>query len=683
VAPSRGREQAAAAGAYDPAMTRLMLRPLTALLVFLLLAAGGAAAQPGVKAAGHGEEPVVVRAVARHTEVRPGDTLVIAVVMQHGEGYHTWPHAGVPLPAAIDEFALRTKIGLGRVGGDGDDQDLPPVVVPPFVSLVGIQWPEAHPAEVPDFNTGGRQRVPLFSGTAVAFLVVKVAPDAPAGEAEIPVGVFYQACDEQVCLPPQSPVIRVRVTVSPGAGSGGGKVAEPALFAAYDPGAAAPPPAEPAPAQAGPVGSARAPSLFGLAVGGGTLVLFLAAALGGAILNLTPCVLPVIPIKIMTLVQHAGTRRRRVTLGLWMALGVVAFWFAIGLPMALVNATLDPSRLIFGTWWVTLSLGLLIAAMGLGVMGLFSLNLPQSVYLVSAKADTPTGSFMFGVMTAVLGLPCFGFVAGGLLAGAATLPASAIMVIFTGLGVGMAAPYLVLAVWPALLAKIPRTGPASELVKQVMGLLLLAAAAYFVAAGLKTLLLDKPHLKSAMGWWAAAFFVVLAGAWLSLRILRIARRTWPKVVMPAASLAAAAAAVLFAAGLSTPGWLEYDRAAIDRALKAGKIVVADFTADWCINCKVLKRTVLDRDPVRSRLEGSDVARFEVDLSSTSAPGWAFLNELGYGNVPTLAIFGPGLSQPIVMNAYTPATVLDAIERAKGPAVASAAKPAAAAPPPKP
>jgi thiol:disulfide interchange protein len=110
--------------------------------------------------------------------------------------------------------------------------------------------------------------------------------------------------------------------------------------------------------------------------------------------------------------------------------------------------------------------------MGIGIMGLFTIQLPAAVYAVNPKAETAWGSFLFGVMTAVLGLPCFGFVAGALLAGAATLPASTVMLVFASIGVGMAAPYLVLSAKPSLLRHLPRTGPASELVKQVMGLLL-------------------------------------------------------------------------------------------------------------------------------------------------------------------------------------------------------------------
>jgi len=109
-----------------------------------------------------------------------------------------------------------------------------------------------------------------------------------------------------------------------------------------------------------------------------------------------------------------------------MAIGVVAFWAALGAPLALLVAYgkgfVDPSAFIFGRWYITLGLGAVIALMGLGIMGLFAINLPQKAYMINPSADNAQGSFLFGVMTAVLGLPCFGFVVAPLLAGAATMP---------------------------------------------------------------------------------------------------------------------------------------------------------------------------------------------------------------------------------------------------------------------
>lgn len=615
-------------------------------------------------------QDIAVSAKADRESVRPGGVVVIAVVMDHPDGFHTWPGANVELPKSVDETAERTRIGLGKGG-------------PRFIREAGLQWPETYPGEVPDLATGGRVTVPLYSGRAVAFVTVGVAEDAPVGPVSIPVALSYQACDDQVCYPGESPVLKVNVTVTADAPLEGSRAGD---FAAYRPvevqGWRMP--------DAGSAGggddapAAESPSLFGVGFGGGLIVLFLVAALGGAVLNLTPCVLPVIPIKVMTLVEHAKSPGRRLMLGFWMAVGVVAFWTAVGLPMAILNTAYDPSRVLFGTWWVTLGLGLVIAAMGLGIMGLFNFSLPQFAYGVNVRADSVTGSLLFGVMTGVLGLPCFGFVAGGLLAGAATLPPLTIMVVFVGLGVGMAAPYLVLSARPGLVERIPRTGPASDLVKQVMGLLLLAAAAYFVAAGIRVLLTDYPYMSASLVWWVVAFFVAITGAWTAARTLRIARSAAWSSLVTLASAGVVFAAVAFA-WVSTrtdrldwertrgearaddsivPGaWLPYNPRRLEKALASGRVVVVDFTADWCINCKFLKRTVLDSDSVRGRFERDGAILIEVDNTSRASPGWDYLRSLGRTAVPTLAVYGPGVESPLIYNAYRAETVLDAMDRA--------------------
>jgi len=398
---------------------------------------------------------------------------------------------------------------------------------------------------------------------------------------------------------------------------------------------------------------------------------------------LTPCVLPVIPIKVLTISQHAGTPGRSLLLGLWMAMGVVAFWVAAGLPVILLSTFTDPSQ-IFGIWWVTFGIGVIIAAMALGVMGLFTLNLPQSVYLLNPRADTAWGSFFFGVMTAVLGLPCFGFVAGALLPATAGAPAAVTMAVFTSLGLGMALPYFVLSARPGLVEKIPRTGPASELVKQVMGLLLLAAAAYFVGAGLIALIQDKPYLGKLLHWWTVAIVATIAGAWLTLRTFQITRSAGMRMAFTLVSLIVAGAALAYAvsatgtarenwerrqsasrgAALITGTWIDYTPALFDEARGKGYVVVVDFTADWCINCKVLKATILSRDPAKRELSRDDVVALTADLTSTNAPGWEKLRALGQTGIPLLAIFTPGQDEPWLSNAYTPQQVVEALAQAR-------------------
>jgi len=624
-----------------------------------------------------GDGPAVqARAVAQHSAVAQADRLVIAVELDHAPSFHTWPSAETSLGGEVDAFAIRTEFIL--------------LNAPAWAKLDGVQYPSTHPDKVanPD-GSGIPLTVPLFSGRAIGYLRILLAPDAPIGEQSLTIGVNFQACDDKQCQMPeeQSHTVRFTIAAAGTAPTASGSANEPALFTAYDQTKwGATPPTQVAtpnnsapasiPATAAPVAAGGA-SLFGFNLGSSFLLVALASALGGFILNLTPCVLPIIPIKVLTLTQHASSKQHAIVLGLWMAVGVVAFWTVIGIPMALISRQLDPSQFIFGIWWVCMLIGLIIALMGLGIMGLFTLNLPQAVYSVDAKADSPFGSFMFGVLTAILGLPCFGFVAGGLLAAAATMPAYLVMTIFIGIGVGMAAPYLVLSAYPQLLKFIPRTGPASELVKQVMGILLIAAAAFFIAASIQTLISDYPYLAGSMTWWATGFFIALAGIWMTVRTFQITAKPIPRLLFPVLAIAMTLGIGLFANGrfsqdrkdylaseaaLATAGasgevpagvWLHYTPELLATVRGSGRPVFLDFTASWCITCKALKAALLDPEPLASMFKDRGVILLKVDCSSRNSPGTKLLTEFGRTGVPTWAIFGPRKAEPIFVGVDTP------------------------------
>ena len=322
-------------------------------------------------------------------------------------------------------------------------------------------------------------------------------------------------------------------------------------------------------------------------------------------------------------------------------------------------------------------------------MGLFTLSLPQSTYMITPKADNAWGSFLFGVMTAVLGLPCFGFVAGALFAGAATLPPIVTLLIFGSIGIGMGAPYLVLAAFPKLVDRIPRTGPASELVKQVMGLMLIAAAAYFIGSGLIGLVAEQPWMGRLLHWWAIAFALIIAGGWLTLRTFQITPRWGPRItwllvavvmaVIPtwysirATEKARLTHEALAGAGFKGVGvylpevWNPFDPIVFELARESGKVVVVDFTAEWCINCKALKAGVLDVDPVKSRLADSpDIVMFTADNTSRTAYGWELMKQIGQTGIPLLAIWSPSdpFEKPWSSTAYTSGQVMEALDRAE-------------------
>jgi len=626
----------------------------TRLMSVLLLAVLGAGAWA---------QPEVVRVAAEPSveRVRPGGEAVVAVILDHDEGFHIYPNEPT-LPEALGDFpAIATTITPTS---------------PDAFTLGRIQWPKEHIVEVN--YTGSPADLPVYEGRAVAYIPIRVNRDAAAGERTIELAVRYQACNDTTCFPPETKTVSATIRIDPEA-----PVTAPddQTFANFDSSVYADPQAwggEIASFGADDEGAYQRKFLGLIALPSidsalGIGVIALTAMLGGFVLNLTPCVLPVIPIKVMTITQHAGENPRRVvTLGLWMALGVVAFWVGIGLPVAFVGGFVDPS-IIFGVWWVTLAIGLIIAAMGFGIMGWFSINLPQKAYMVNPKADSVPGSFLFGVMTAVLGLPCFGFVAGALLAGAATMQWWQVLTIFASLGVGMALPYLVLTLNPKWVNALPKTGPASDLVKQVMGLLLLAAAAYFLGSSFISVASgqgwDMPWWGRAVHWWVIGALGVSAAGWLIWRTILITKRPVPRIVIAGlgvvVALGGAGAAANQTSNLYHNFWVPYTPESFEQALDDGKIVVLDFTAEWCLNCKTLEATVLARNPVKPMLLGPGVVPMAADLTSTKAPGWKKLEELGSQGIPLLAVFAPGSPDPVWQEgAYSGSQVVAAIEKAR-------------------
>lgn len=618
--------------------------------------AGGGAGGPPV--------PVEVTARASFDAAAPGEQVLIAVVLDHDEGWHSWP-ADIHTLRKDFGWTIPTSITVTvDAGGAG--------------AVVGaVQWPTTKEEEVPSVTGVGKDRAPVYGGRAVAFVPVQVAADAAAGTSVVlKVEVTQQSCDATSCLQPET--TRLELTVPVVSVTERKPAEDQAEFAAFDQTRWATAFTEAGGVSGG--GAAKGIKVWGLTLPApdsfaGALVITLLAALGGVVLNLTPCVLPVIPLKVMAISQHAGSPGKSLMLGAVMASGVVAFWLAIGAVAVTFTTFADPTRL-FSYWFVPAGIGLLIVVMSVGLLGLFELSLPQGVYMFNPKADSLPGSFMFGVMTAVLGLPCFGFVAGALLGASATMPKAVIVAIFAGIGIGMALPYLVLAARPQWVSKIPRTGPASTLVKQVLGLMLLAAGAYFLGSGVNGLLGGMPEVQASLPWWAKAvqwwfvgLFLASSGVWLAWRTLKLTQKAIGGAFVALGVILLAAGGALgtnFTIEAKHNFWKPFSAEAFEAALDTGEVVVLDFTADWCLTCKGLEAAVLSQAPVRPLLTGEGVIAIKADLTSDAAPGWVMLREqLNRTGIPTLAIFGPGQEEPWIRNAYTAEDVVQAIRKARG------------------
>ena len=631
-------------------------RCLLASLLTVLVAVS-ALAWPAPAAA---RAEVEVRVSAGRDVVAPGGDLPVAVVLDHADGWHT--HRNDPqIPAAFREVGftvIPTEI-------EADAEPGGPQPHPGFV-----QWPEPRTIEVA--FTGEPVDWQVYEGEAVAYLPVTVPADVAPGAYELLVRVTYQACDDVTCLMPETVerALTIRV-VDPHAEAGpladaGERLGDDELFADFDPavwqrirdGAAAP--------------SLIDFDVFGwgfeLDIAGllGLGALLLIAAVGGLLLNLTPCVLPVIPIKIMGLAQMAGSRGKCLALGVTMSLGIVTFWLAIGTAVATL-AGFDAISALFRYPAFTIGVGLFIAVMALGMGGLFYVPLPRFAYNVQPRHDTFHGSFVFGIMAAVLATPCVAPFMGAAVAGAMTQRPQIALLVFLAIGAGMATPYLVLSAFPKLVDRMPKAGPASVLIKQVMALLMLAAASYFLGTGLAGVFVDQGQPPTQLYWWAVAAFVAAAGAWLAWQSVRITPSLPRRATFAGLGGLLVVLAAVGAVRLTDPGpiaWEHYTADRFQRRLDQGQVVLLEFTAQWCLNCHALEQAVLHNPRVVQALQADGVTPMKIDLTGANDAGWAKLRDMGRRGIPFLAIFSPAGEVVYGGDFYTVEQVLAALDQAR-------------------
>lgn len=608
---------------------------------------------------------VHVTATAQRTVAAPGQDIAIAVVFDHDEHWHI--HTNDPqVPPQLGEASdyIKTQITAPP------DQQIPHT----FTAHTGfIQWPKPVTVKV-DF-TGESVDYAVFAGKAVAYVPVTINPDTPLGKTALTLNVTYQSCDEHTCLAPvfDQPVTVTLDIVDPAtlANQTPPTVDTDETFRGFDAGvwakihSGSTPPGE----------KSVAFDLFGLRfhidadTGVGLIALWLVAAVGGFLLNFTPCVLPVIPIKVLSLQQAA--HGKVLPLGISMSLGVVAFWLAVGAAIASVSG-FDAVNKLFQYPVFTIGVGAFIAAMAVGMCGLFAFRLPTAVYNVTPKQDTLLGSFGFGVMTAVLSTPCTAPFMGAAIGWATQKPPTVSLPTFAFIGLGMALPYFILTINTKLIDKLPRTGPGSELLKQIMGLFMLAAAAYFVGIGVIGLIPRPPEQPpSSLYWWVVFGFTAVAGLWLAWKTLRITRKPVWRSVFVSLGVIVVLSSIVLGQRLTDKGpidWVYYTPQRFTDAKAKGSVVVMDFTAEWCLNCKTLEQSVLHDPRVVAlfKLPGAGgVTPIKVDITSKdNTAGNNMLRSVDRLTIPLLVIFAPDGREVFKGDFYTVEQVVAAVEKAR-------------------
>ena len=496
-----------------------------------------------------------------------------------------------------------------------------------------------------------------FEGRTVITLPVKLEKTLQPRVYKLKLELAYQACADNYCLFPEKVPIPASIeVVAPGSTV---KKINASLFPADQGQSAA--------AGSGDVDFGMFGWNFSIdaASGWGPVLLLMTAAFGGLLLNLTPCVLPLIPIKIISLSHVAGNRKQCFILGLAMSAGILVFWLALGALIAMVSGFTATSQL-FQYPLFTLAVGVIIAVMAFGMFGFFSMRLPGFIYMINPEQDTRRGSFALGVLAAVLSTPCTAPFMGAAAAWAATRTPVTTLATFAAIGTGMALPYLVLAARPTLVGKMPKTGPASELVKQVMGLLMLAAAAYFIGVGLTTLFSSPPAPPSKLYWWPVMGLSIAAGGWLALRTLQIAAAGKTAALFAGIGILIVVLSAWGAVQLTRRGpidWVYFTPQRFATEMSRHRVVVMVFTAQWCLNCKALEQGVLNTPRIANLFDRPDVIPMKVDITGNNPAGTSKLNELGHLTIPLLVVFSPDGKLVFKSDFYTVNQVYEAVTKA--------------------
>jgi len=396
------------------------------------------------------------------------------------------------------------------------------------------------------------------------------------------------------------------------------------------------------------------------------------AFVGGILLNLMPCVFPVLFLKGLALVQASGEERRKMRgHGEVYATGiVVSFWVLVGALLALraAGATLGWGFQFQSPVFVALMAGLLFF-LGLSLAGQFEIGLSLTSAGGSlAQKQGYAGSFFTGVLAVIVATPCTAPFMGAAVGYALAQSAFVTFVIFTALGLGLAAPYLVLCFQPAWTRLLPRPGAWMEVMKQATAVPIFGTVIWLAWV-----------LAQTRGPWGV---VALLSMFLLLGIAGWILGRWPAKRVPtfAAGLvivAAIAACVYGVTTLASPvsvsagvkdgsAWEPWSQAAVDKYRAAGRPVFVDFTASWCLSCQVNERVALRTDAVNAAFKQANVALLKADWTEHDDAISQVLTSFGRSGVPAYALYAPGTGEPTLLpEVLTPGIVVDAVKGLAG------------------
>ncbi|KAA2284354.1 protein-disulfide reductase DsbD family protein [Arenimonas fontis] len=496
------------------------------------------------------------------------------------------------------------------------------------VALAAPQWPAARAYRDEHFG----EVMVYFEPVDVPLPLQRLRAEAT----DVSLRVTFQGCqDNGICYPPMTREVRLAL---PPAAAAAGQDAPPSGTGADMP--------------------ARAGTPLWLAL--------LLALGGGLILNLMPCVLPVLSLKALSLAQGGGDRRQARRSATWYTLGVLLSFAAVGA----VALALRQAGLALGWGFqlqqpgVVAALALVMVAIGLALSGVFSLGaglagMGQSL----TQKSGPAGDFFTGVLAVVVASPCTAPFMGSALAFAFTASPALAIAVFLALGLGLALPFLLIGWVPALAAMLPRPGAWMETLKQVLAFPMYLTAVWLLwvlakqrgADAIGLVLAGAVVMALGLWWWEKARWAGRRTRWLALALALVALwPVWAVQALPAPERVSAA---------SADGAVPYSAEALARYRAEGRVVFVNMTADWCVSCKANERTVLGREGFREALAAADAVYMKGDWTDVDPAITAFLESHGAVGVPLYVVY-PRRGEPRRLpTLLTPEIVREALAEA--------------------
>jgi thiol:disulfide interchange protein len=590
------------------------------------------------------KEPIQAELFAEQSSIQPGQPFWLATKVIVHEGWHTyWKHPGDAGIACSIEWVLPE-------GFHADE----------------CQWP------TPNRYTEGE--ITYFGYKSDFVLMTKITPPKNTAVTATPVALGatlrWLACNKEACLPGESNMnIALPVRATPPEPNVNNK----RLFSEAH--------AEIAQAQALDDDLPKATTIEPEATSSPAFPLawaLLLAFLGGAILNLMPCVLPVISVKILQLVKMAGASRRAIIQhGLVFTLGVlVSFWLLAGILLSLqaygrsVGWGFQLQEPIFVG-----SLAAVLLIFGLSLFGLFEFGTLFSSWAGQRESRTVreqkglSAAFFGGVLATAVATPCTGPFLGSAVGLAVTLPTFGALAIFTAIGLGMSLPYMLLTAFPPLMKWLPRPGPWMIRFKELMGFLMLGTVLWLVwVFGAQTSTLGVMALLT--GFFIATVACWIYGSWGTLvhsartRFLSLLS-TALLLILSGYFIVGAAAQTSFSSISATTetadldnAWLPFSKKSLDTMRAEGKPVFIDFTAKWCLICQA-NHYVLELAQVREKFQEHGVVRFLADWTRSDPEITQELRKHGRSGVPLYVLYLPNVEEPIILpQLLTPEIVLN-------------------------